>query len=339
MSELLSLPPFGARDDARLLDNLSALTRHHLEHCEPYRRMWPEWRGAASTADLPFVHVGLFKHLLLTSDGAKSGRVLRSSGTTGAARSQIVLDEESSALQAASSAAILSEVLGSERVPLLVLDRAASLRQREVSARVAAAMALRPLASEIAFVLDDIDGVRWPLVTNALMRASHVRVYGFTSILWQAWAPAIPSAFADALREVRVDFVHSGGWKRLEGVTRETFDDTLLANAGPGSRVIDFYGLVEQVGVVFPLCREGFRHVPAWADVLVRDPFTLDVLDGAPGMLQLMNVLARGAPYHSVLTEDVGETVVGACSCGLGGKRFRLHGRVPRAETRGCGSV
>ncbi len=347
MSELLQRAPFGPRDDARLLGELSALTREHLARCEPYRRMWPVWSGAASSgaesfADLPFVHVGVFKHLLLESAGAKSGRTLQSSGTTGAARSRIVLDDESSQLQAASSAAILGELVGRERAPLLVVEHAGALRQRgEISARVAAAMALRPLASEITFLLespDRADSIRWPLVVETLARAKHVRVYGFTSALWQAWGSA---AVPEVVRNARIDFVHSGGWKRLEAesVTRETFDSALLARAGEGSRVIDYYGLVEQIGVIFPLCREGFRHVPVWAAVLVRDPFTLAPLDNTEGMLQLMNVLAHGAPYHAVLTEDVGALEAGDCPCGIEGQRFRLLGRVPKAETRGCASV
>jgi hypothetical protein len=124
-----------------------------------------------------------------------------------------------------------------------------------------------------------------------------------------------------------------------ERVSRQDFDALLLREGGPGSRVVDYYGLVEQVGVVFPLCDAGYRHVPAWGGVVVRDPYTLAPLRGESGMLQLMNVLARGAPYHSVLTEDLGRVVEGACACGRGGGRFELLGRVPKAETRGCANV
>ena len=97
--------------------------------------------------------------------------------------------------------------------------------------------------------------------------------------------------------------------------------------------------LFEQVGVLYPLCEHGFRHVPRWADVLVRDPWTLRPLVGEAGLLQLMNVLAYGAPYHSVLTEDRGRVVEGPCPCGRVGRRFELLGRVPKAEVRGCANV
>jgi hypothetical protein len=347
MSELLDRPPFADRDDRLFRQEMIALTRHHLTGCDEFRRIWPASVPLPETTPieaLPFVHVGVFKHLLLRT-GQRSGRVLRSSGTTGSLTSRIALDEESSALQSRSSTAILSDFVGSDPAPLLVVDHAGSLRQRgEISARVAAALSLRPLASEIAFLLAEPgrpESIRWSELAAAADRSPHLRIYGFTSILWQAWKEGVPEAFAPSLRKVRIDFVHSGGWKRLagEGVTGEELDRLLLAAAGPSSRVLDYYGLVEQVGIVFPLCQAGFRHVPAWADLIVRDPYTLQPLEEGIGMMQFLNVLSLGAPYHSVLTEDLGRMAPGACPCGRQGKRFELLGRVPKAETRGCANV
>ena len=34
--------------------------------------------------------------------------------------------------------------------------------------------------------------------------------------------------------------------------------------------MIDFYGMVENVGVIYPGLREGNKHVPVFADVIVR---------------------------------------------------------------------
>lgn len=347
MSGLLDLPPYGPRDDKQLLEELNALTRHHQAFCPEFARMWPEWSHSGAVEDLPFVHVGVFKRGAIVTDypGARRGRILRSSGSSGAV-SRIALDEESSALQGKSAAAILKDALGAELRPLLILDRAESLRERgSVSARLAAALSLRPLASEIHFVLDGSaqrESIRWDVVSDVLGRHTDLIVYGFTTILWQAWARAtIPEKARSLLARCRVAFVHSGGWKRLEAqrVDASLLQQQLMAGAGPGSRVLDFYGLVEQVGLIFPLCREGFRHVPVWADVVVRNAATLHSLTEEPGLLQLVNVLARGAPYHSVLTEDVGRIVAGPCRCGRSGGRFDLIGRVPKAELRGCANV
>lgn len=151
----------------------------------------------------------------------------------------------------------------------------------------------------------------------------------------------MPDTVRARLRGKRIHFVHSGGWKKMEAmrVDRAEFDGALTRDLDPASRVIDYYGLVEQVGVIYPLCEYGVRHVPVWAEVLVRDPYSLCSVEGQPGQIQLMNVLAHGAPYHSVLSEDMGRIVPGACKCGRSGKRFELLGRMPHAELRGCANV
>ncbi len=347
MTDLLDRPPYGPRDEPRLLAELNALTRHHAAYCPAFARIWPDAAESPGLEELPWLHVGLFKRADLRTDfpGARRGRTLRSSGTSGTP-SRIELDEDSSRLQARSAAAILRDHLGNEPRPLLVLDRPEALREKgSVSARLAAAMSLRPLASEIRFVLrdpSDREAIAWEEVSGALAASSDLLVYGFTSVLWRAWAARpIPEALRGRLAKARVAFVHSGGWKRLEaeGVDAARLERELLSGVGAGSRVVDCYGLVEQIGILYPLCEAGFRHAPVWADVLVRDASTLAPLTGEAGMLQLVNVLARGAPCHSVLTEDLGRIVAGPCPCGRSGKRFELLGRVPKAELRGCANV
>ncbi len=83
----------------------------------------------------------------------------------------------------------------------------------------------------------------------------------------------------------------------------------------------------------------GWRRVPVWADVLARDSHRHAVVEDAPGQLQLMNLTPHGAPYHSFLTEDVGPVSGTPCPRGRSGRRFRLIGRLPNAETRGCANV
>lgn len=352
MTALLEEPPYGERDDARFLAEMVELTRHHLAGCPAFARMWTAWETGRADAerveDLPWVHVGLFKHLDLRteSEGVAHQRTLESSATTSGQASRIALDEESTRLQGESTRAILADFVGPRRRPLLVLDSVKSLRRRGgVSARVAAALSLQPFATDLHFLLadpDDPQSVRWDEVARLLDANDALLVYGFTWILWLAWAAAERPAEVDAaLAGKRIHFVHSGGWKKLEAarVDRARFDAELLLGLAPESAVIDYYGLVEQVGIVYPLCAEGFRHAPRWADVLVRDSWTLEPLADEPGQLQLLNLLARGAPYHSVLTEDVGRLVPGECPCGRGARRFELIGRVPKAEVRGCANV
>jgi hypothetical protein len=340
MSELLAYPPYSERRDALLLEELNALTRHHLERNVVYRRIWPGWQEARTLEEIPYLHAGVFKHLRMASGDAPRARTLVSSGTTGA-QSQVVMDPDASRLQAASSRAILAEFIGEEMTPLVILDQAAALRSRDaIPARIAAAMAVQPFATATHFVLDSGGAVDWSRVSNAIARAGHIRLYAITSLLWTAWLETMPDGLRAELGRVRIDFVHSGGWKKLEAVRvdRAALERALLAASAPGSRVVDFYGLVEQNGILFPLCESGFRHAPLWSEVIVRDPFTLRVASGE-GLLQLMNPFPLGAPSHSVLTEDLGRLVTGDCPCGRKGRRFELIGRLPKAEVRGCANV
>jgi hypothetical protein len=349
MSRLLNPDsPYGPRSDADFLAEMNALTRAHIEGCPEYASIWPDFDRAENLTELPWLHVGLFKHIEFktSGEGIRHERTLKSSATSSGVSSLVALDRASSELQSASTLAIFRNFVGDAIRPLLVLDSSRSLLTRgEVSARIAAALSLRPLASEIHFLLDDAEdpgSMKWDSLAEQLRNHDDLLVYGFTWILWLAWGNAnVPDEIRELLAGKRIHFVHSGGWKKLEDiqVDRRRFDDSLLCGLHPDARVIDFYGLVEQVGIIYPLCDAGFRHAPAWADLLVRDPWTLDSLVGEPGQLQLMNTLAMGAPYHNVLTEDVGRIVTGDCPCGRAGKRFELLGRIPKAEVRGCANV
>ncbi|MCH2109941.1 MAG: hypothetical protein MK135_11460 [Polyangiaceae bacterium] len=347
MSDLLNMKPYSQRNDARFLAEMQALTRHHQQGCLPYGAMIAG-REFPSIEELPFVHVGMFKNIALKteSDHITHQRNLLSSATSSGVSSVISLDKTSSELQSKSVIRILKDFVGEERRPLLILDSAASLRSRgKVSARIAAALGLQPLSTEIHFLLKDIHDpstMQWETLLKVLENHDDILVYGFTWVLWLAWGQAkIPNNVKAALKGKNIQFVHSGGWKKLEAskVHFDSFHAALLENLGNASQVIDYYGLVEQVGIIYPLCSHGSRHVPLWADVIVRDPWTLKPIHDGPGQLQLMNVLAHGAPYHSVLTEDMGRLLQGECGCGRKGKRFELLGRIPKAETRGCSNV
>lgn len=348
MSALLGRSPYGERDDGVFLSELRALTEHHLAGCPEYARIWSHCTGAEEIAGFPFLHVGTFKSLdfLTSGTGIRHQRVLKSSATSSGVSSRIALDPHSAELQGRSSRAILADFLGDAPRPLIILDSIAGFRSgSELSARTAAALSLKSLSSDIVFLLKDASdptSMRRDQLLGILNRHESILVYGFTYILWCAWADAeMPIDIRRALSGKQIHFVHSGGWKKLEHlrVDREQFDAKLLRDLDPRSCVLDFYGLVEQVGVVYPLCSAGFRHVPVWADVLVRDPWKLDLLADSEGQLQLINLLAWGAPYHNVLTEDLGRIIPGECPCGRKGKRFEFTRRMPKAEMRGCANV
>jgi phenylacetate-coenzyme A ligase PaaK-like adenylate-forming protein len=172
---------------------------------------------------------------------------------------------------------------------------------------------------------------------------TEILVYGFTYVIWNNLVKPLESkGITLDLPKVRV--LHSGGWKRLErqAVTREVFAQGVAAAFGCSSeRVIDFYGMVENVGVVYPDCDHGNKHVPAFAGVVVRNPLTLEpVADGEQGLIQVCSALPTSFPGFLLLTEDLAQIVAqDGCPCGRRGVHFRFMGRAPKAEVRGCGNV
>ena len=137
----------------------------------------------------------------------------------------------------------------------------------------------------------------------------------------------------------RATLVHSGGWKQMESerVDNETFKRKLRDAFGL-ERVVNFYGMAEQVGSVFLEGSDGLLHASRMADVIVRNPDTWEEQPvGVPGVLQVLSMVPTSYPGHSILTEDRGVIEsIDDPSHGWGGKAFRVLGRLPKAELRGC---
>jgi hypothetical protein len=277
-------------------------------------------------------------------------RILASSATTGQTPSRVVLDAQTARRMTRGVVSIIRDFIGSTRRPYLVIDTAERLAgDAELGARAAAVQGLRSFATEIVSALQANPGVELKLDEAKLFefaaRHAHTEalVYGFTYIIWQHLIVPL-HARGICLRMPNIHVLHSGGWKRLQAqaVTRDTFARVAASVFGcTEDRIVDFYGMVENVGIIYPDCAYGNKHVPAFAEVIVRDPLTLQpVIAGQQGLLQVCSVLPSSFPGFLLLTEDLGEVVQeDGCACGRRGISFRFVKRVPKAETRGCGNV
>lgn len=340
---LLEAAPYGLaprEKDALMLAALNDLTRLHMERCEPYRRIvegaFADPR-AARVADVPFLPVGLFKsHELRSVAKEDVFKVVASSGTTTGRASKVALDRATASLQTRTLLRLLSDFVGPARLPLLVVDYAPG-GGRAVTARYAATVGVMPLGRDALFCLDERmahgrDALREWLGKHG---GGPLLVFGFTFVLWK-WLAELADGEVDLSQAV---LLHTGGWKKLEAekVDNAAFKAAFARRTGL-RRVHNFYGMAEQVGTVFVECDAGVLHAPAAADVLVRDERTWEpVAPGGSGVVQCLSVLPESYPGHSLLTEDLG-TLVGAdgCACGRRGAHFRVTGRAPRAELRGC---
>lgn len=168
--------------------------------------------------------------------------------------------------------------------------------------------------------------------------------YGFTWILHLVHEQLAQEKFQfDAGKLKNVFFLHSGGWKKLQAkaISKELYNQNIadIWQIKP-SQIIDFYGMAELAGIVFPDCEYNIKHVPYYADIIIRDMNTFESVMHKPGYMQFISLLGQAGPYHSILTEDIGEIVsVDSCPCGRKGKAFKFIGRSKKAEIRGCGDI
>ena len=359
IEHLLAIPPYGLPPQEQQAALLSLL-KDELEYAcskNPFYRNYIEhWPVHTSSAhrisDLPYLPVGLLKahpHLSLV-EPQEIKRVLTSSSTTGQMPSRIALDSPTARRMTKGVVAIAQDFIGSSRRPYLVVDVPGSTRGGpELGARGAAIQGLQPFASEVTYCLELDPNGDLTLNRNKLLHlaesqgSSPVLVYGFTYILWKYLVkPLIAENISLGIPNVHI--LHSGGWKLLqaEAVDKKSFNNGVARVFGcSADRVIDFYGMVENVGVIYPDCSEGNKHVPAFADVLVRNPLTLEqVSEGEQGIVQVCSVLPTSFPGNLLLTEDIAEIVsYDGCRCGRRGTCFRFVGRVAKSELRGCGNI
>jgi hypothetical protein len=342
-----------------------------------YVQQWPVCLDTADRiADLPYLPVSVFKAnpplALVPPD--KITRTLTSSSTSGQLPSRIALDASTSRRMTKGVVAIIRNFIGPARRPYLIIDTEENLgRQAELGARGAAIQALGSFATEIVPCLrvsrqgpvqgldtqrgdpqrDDAQsgGPRGDpgldleklLAFAEKWKDADVLVYGFTYVIWNQLVQPLQRQDI-TLRMPNVHLLHSGGWKRLleQAVTKDVFIRDAAKIFGCSlDRVIDYYGMVENVGVVYPDCEWGYKHVPAFADVIIRDPLTLAPADvGLPGLVQVCSVLPTSFPGFLLLTDDMGEMIgCDRCLCGRRGPYFRFLRRVPRVEVRGCGNL
>jgi len=322
-----------------LLKELSALVEHHRERCEPYARILAAnaYSGASSVAELPWLPVRLFKNLELKSiPDDEVFKVLTSSGTTGEV-SKIYLDKTAAATQTRQLAATVQSVLGPKRLPMLLVDTKAMLKdRRSFSARGAGVLGMATFGRDHVWALDgdgrvDLEAIRGFLAKHG---GEPFLIFGFTYLVWLHLYEVARDNGLDLSNGI---LIHSGGWKKLvdQAVSPEEFRARL---AGLGlTRTHNFYGMVEQIGTIFLEGPSGGSlYCPDFADVVVRDPQTwAELPPGRPGLLEVVSTLPTSYPGHVLLTEDLG-VVHGIDDGDWPGKRFSVLGRLPRAEARGC---
>jgi hypothetical protein len=333
-----------AEKDRFFFAQIRELSHYHYARCEGYRnitdQLFPHHRQPQDVHDLPFLPAAIFKSQnLLSVDPSQITRQLQSSGTTGANVSKIFIDAETSQLQIKALASIGKDFLGSARLPMVIFDIASShSKSSAFSARTAGILGFSNFGRNHLYALNSNFEFLSTVVKEYIQThsGSPIICFGFTWVIWKYVVDLLASNKDGLVFPEGSVLVHGGGWKRLadQNISRHEFTNAVDKRLGI-RRVVDYYGMVEQVGSIFMECEEGHFHVPSFADVIFRDPASMNASDS--GLVQVLSLLPRSYPGHSILTEDIGELKgIGDCPCGRHGKYFSIHGRLVKSEVRGC---
>ncbi len=347
--ELLTIEPFSLAQDEKnslILENLLSLTEFHRTNCAAYEKITDAINFRAESVngveDLPFLPVRLFKEAELASvPKSEIFKTMTSSGTSGQRVSKIFLDKETSLNQQKTLIKIVTSLTGSARMPMIIIDSPSVLKNRQMfSARGAGILGFSIFGRKSIYALDDdmnlqVDRIIEFLAENA---GKKIFLFGFTFMVWKY--------FYQVLREknLKLDLsnavlIHGGGWKKMveQSVSPAEFWRALNEVCGL-NEIFSYYGMVEQTGCIYPECEHGHLHASIFSDVIIRRAEDFSVCKiGERGVVQVVSMLPKSYPGHSLLTEDEGVLLgVDDCPCRRKGKYFQIIGRLANAELRGC---
>ncbi len=339
-------PPFSLKQADREAELLPALVErigHHRARSAGYASILDAIghtaeRRYTSLEELPWLPVRIFKETKLSSISEHDVfRTLTSSGTTGDP-SRIYLDRAAAETQTRVLARTMQSVLGPKRLPMLIVDSVAAFHGKtSYSARGAGVLGMMSFGRDHTWVLDEEEQSDPGVVRSFLSRYGEepFLIFGFTFLVWQYLYRVARDEGLDLRNGV---LIHSGGWKRMAdlAVDNRTFREAFARDTGL-TRIHDFYGMVEQIGVVHMEGPDGGSlYSPDFAEVIIRDPLTWEPVPiGKPGLIQVISTVPESYPGNVLMTEDLG-VVDGIDDGPWPGKRFRVLGRLPRAEARGC---
>ena len=174
LTKLLEIPPFSLNKSEKTdlyAAAMQSLTSFHFKNCQPYQKIlsnlgFDSGRFCQITG-YPFLPVRLFKDYELVSvDRSEIIKTMTSSGTSDQRISKIFLDRETAINQTKVLTKIVSNLIGAKRLPLLIVDTKAVVKNRKFfSARGAGILGFSMFGIDVTYALDedmmlDIDAIQ-----------------------------------------------------------------------------------------------------------------------------------------------------------------------------------
>ncbi len=218
--------------------NIGLLTSYHYSKSKHYRNYLKGLKFNLNrkydTHEIPFLPVRLFKEFDFFSIKKKNiFKTLYSSGTTSSNLSKIYLDKLNALNQIKVLQKIMNNILGTSRLPMLVIDKKDQDMQRNnFNASRAAVNGFSMFANEIKYLLKDDEKIDYKILNNFLKKYGNKKflIFGFTAKVYENLIKKINiSRVKDKKFFYNSVLIHGGGWKKIEEkkLDRDRFNSIL----------------------------------------------------------------------------------------------------------------
>ena len=328
------------------LGKINKLNNFHYENSSQFRKIidliYP-LKKIKILEDIPFIPAKLFKELELKSiPNKKVFKILNSSGTSSGKPSKIYLDKDNARTQTLVLNKIVTKIIGKKRLPMLIIDEKKIIQDpSKFDAKTAAIIGFSMFGSNHQYLIKDgsIDYENLNIFLDKFAKQKFL-IFGFTSLVYEQLINKLDIKKIKSFFENSI-LIHGGGWKKMEKIkiSNEIFKRKLNKSLKI-NHIINYYGLIEQTGSIFFECNKCGCFTPSeYSEVLIRDKNFKTLPKNKKGFIQLLSILPKSYPGHSILTEDIGQLVNKNCKFCKITKKFRVYGRAEQSEIRGCSDV
>lgn len=330
----------------KFLDQINKLNTFHYKKSDQFKKIidliYP-MKKIKNLEEVPFIPAKLFKVLDLKSVPKQQVfKILNSSGTSGTNPAKIYLDKENARAQTIVLNEIVSKVLGKKRLPMLIIDEKKIIQDpSKFDAKTAAIIGFSMFGSNHYYLIKD-NLIDYNGLNNFLNKFGQNKflIFGFTSMVYEQLVQKINTKKLKCLFKNGV-LVHGGGWKKMEDskISNRIFKSK-LKKILKIEKIFNYYGLIEQTGSIFFECSSCGCFSPSkYSEILIRDKNFKTISSNKKGLIQLLSILPKSYPGHSILTEDIGEIIINNCKVCKTKKKFKVYGRAEKSEIRGCSDV
>lgn len=346
IDEWLKQPPFAQRknDEKAFVSEIAKIIVKQSQYSPAINRWFnPAKQETLMLEDLPFLPVHVFKKTtLVTTNLENIIDVRESSSTSSKIPSCVNRDATTLKHYKISRNAVLSDFCTPKKhLQIAIIHDPAKNPNPRLSANLVVDVIAKRFKLGITEYLVEGEGLNIKVDVDRFLTLVKEKsddiglIFGHTAYIYLFLIDQLKQ------RDIKLDLksavlLFGWGWKNFKNrsVSDATFRKDITSYLGiPNQQILDMYGFAES-NTLYLECEHGWRHVPQWERIVVRDPVTLmPVKDGQEGLLQFISPLAHSYPGTSLLIDDIGvkrkNTV---CDCGRYGAAFKVIRRANEEE-------